>query len=31
MGQSLIEWLLAIVSSGGIGAAITYVCTFKSR
>ena len=31
MEQSIIEWLLAIIGSGGLGAAITYICTFKSK
>ena len=29
--QSLFEWALAIISSGGLGAAITYILTFKSK
>ena len=29
--QSLFEWALAIISSGSLGAAITYVLTFKSK
>ena len=29
--QSLFEWALAIISSGGLGAAITYVFTFKAK
>ena len=29
--QSLFDWALAIISSGSLGAAITYVLTFKSR
>lgn len=31
MEQSIVEWILAVVGSGGIGAAITYICTFKSK
>jgi gas vesicle protein len=31
MSQSIIEWLLAIIGSGGLGAVITYICTFKSK
>lgn len=32
MDQSAIfEWLLAVIGSGGIGAVITYICTFKSK
>lgn len=27
----ILEWLLAIIGSGGIGAAITYILTFKSK
>lgn len=27
----ILEWLLAIIGSGGLGAAITYICTFKSK
>lgn len=27
----LLEWLLAIISSGGLGAAITYILTFRSK
>ena len=27
----ILEWALAIVGSGGLGAVITYICTFKSR
>lgn len=29
--NSLLEWALTIVGSGGIGAAITFVSTYKSR
>lgn len=29
--QSLLDWALAIISSGSLGAAITYVLTFKSK
>lgn len=29
--QSLFDWTLAIISSGSLGAAITYVLTFKSK
>lgn len=29
--QSIFDWALAIISSGGLGAAITYVLTFKSK
>ena len=29
--QSLFEWALAIISSGGLGAAITYIFTFKAK
>lgn len=29
--QSLFEWALAVISSGGLGAAITYVFTFKAK
>ena len=29
--QSLFDWALAIISSGSLGAAITYVLTFKSK
>lgn len=32
MDQSaILEWLLAVIGSGGIGAVLTYVCTFKSK
>ena len=32
MDQSaVLEWALAVVGSGGIGAVLTYVCTFKSK
>lgn len=31
MEQSILEWVLAVVGSGGIGAVITYICTFKSK
>lgn len=32
MDQSaFLEWLLAVVGSGGLGAVITYICTFKSK
>ena len=31
MEQSVIEWLFAIIGSGGLGATITYICTFKSK
>jgi hypothetical protein len=31
MKQSILEWLLAVFGSGGLGAAITYICTFKSK
>lgn len=27
----ILEWALAIIGSGGLGAAITYVCTFRSK
>ena len=29
--QSFLDWALAIISSGSLGAAITYVLTFKSK
>ena len=29
--QSFFDWALAIISSGSLGAAITYVLTFKSK
>lgn len=29
--QSLLDWALAIISSGSLGAAITYILTFKSK
>ena len=29
--QSIFDWALAIISSGSLGAAITYVLTFKSK
>ena len=29
--QSLFDWALAIISSGSLGAVITYVLTFKSK
>ena len=29
--DSILEWALAIIGSGGIGATITYICTFRSR
>ena len=29
--QSLFDWALAIISSGSLGAAITYILTFKSK
>ena len=29
--NSFLEWALAVVGSGGIGAAITYISTYKSR
>ena len=29
--QSLFDWVLAVISSGGLGAAITYILTFKSK
>ena len=29
--ESLFDWALAIISSGSLGAAITYVLTFKSK
>ena len=31
MGQILLEWILPIIGSGGLGAAITYIFTFNSR
>lgn len=31
MTQTLLEWGLAIVGSGGLGATITYLFTFKSK
>ena len=31
MEQSILEWALAVIGSGGIGAVITYICTFKSK
>lgn len=31
MNQALFEWALAVLGSGGLGAIITYICTFKSR
>lgn len=31
MEQSIIEWALAVIGSGGVGAVITYICTFKSK
>ena len=27
----ILEWALTIIGSGGIGAVITYICTFKSK
>ena len=27
----LLEWLLAVIGSGGLGAAVTYILTFKSK
>lgn len=27
----LVEWILAVIGSGGLGAAITYILTFKSK
>ena len=29
--QSIFDWALAIISSGSLGAAITYILTFKSK
>lgn len=29
--NSFLEWALAVIGSGGIGAAITYISTYKSR
>jgi hypothetical protein len=29
--NSFLEWGLAVIGSGGIGAAITYIGTYKSR
>lgn len=29
--QVFFEWILAVIGSGGIGAIITYICTFKSK
>lgn len=29
--DSILEWILAVIGSGGIGAAITYICTFNSK
>jgi homoserine dehydrogenase len=29
--QALLEWMLPIIGSGGLGAAITYLFTFKSK
>lgn len=29
--QSLFDWALAVISSGSLGAAITYILTFKSK
>lgn len=31
MEQPILEWALAVIGSGGIGAVITYICTFKSK
>lgn len=31
MEQSIIEWLLAVLGSGGLGAVATYICTFRSK
>lgn len=31
MEQVLLEWILPIIGSGGLGAAITYIFTFNSR
>lgn len=31
MEQSILEWTLAVIGSGGIGAVVTYICTFKSK
>lgn len=31
MEQSILEWALAVIGSGGIGAVVTYICTFKSK
>lgn len=31
MEQSILEWALAVIGSGGIGAVVTYICTFKGK
>jgi len=32
MNQStFLEWILAVIGSGGLGAIITYIFTFKSK
>lgn len=31
MWDILLEWALPVIASGGLGSAITYLCTFKSR
>lgn len=31
MTETLLEWILPIIGSGGLGAAITYIFTFKSK
>ena len=29
--SAFLEWLLAIIGSGGLGAVFTYIATFKSK
>lgn len=31
MEQSIVQWLLAVIGSGGLGAAITYISTFNHK
>ena len=31
MEYTLLEWILPIIGSGGLGAAITYLCAFQSK
>jgi hypothetical protein len=31
MINSILEWILPAISGGGIGAGITWLCTFRSK